>query len=56
MSVIAANGTALTLSPFRARKPSQRDFAQSFAYTQMMELGFSRDDMMGVLAPWDLVD
>lgn len=55
MDVMAANDASLTLAPFRSRKLSHRDFAQSFAYTQMMELGFSRDDMMEALTPWDLV-
>lgn len=42
--------------PFHARELRYEDFAQSHAYTQMMELGFSRDEMMAAIAPWDLVD
>ncbi|WP_148292695.1 hypothetical protein [Paracoccus aminophilus] len=56
MDVMAATDAALTQPPFRARRLKQRDFAQSFAYTQMMELGFSRDDMIEALTPWELVD
>lgn len=42
--------------PFHSRELRQQDFAQSFAYTQMMELGFSRDEMMAALSPWELID
>lgn len=56
MDLLAATDEALTRPPFRSRKLGHRDFARSFAYTQMMELGFSRDEMMAALAPWDLVD
>ncbi len=56
MDAMAAHDATLARPPFHARQLSQRDFAQSFAYTQMMELGFSRQDMLEALAPWRLVD
>lgn len=42
--------------PFHTLSLRRQDLAQSFAYAQMMELGFSRDEMMSALAPWNLVD
>ena len=52
----ASKDDTLTDVPFRRRELRTQDFAQSFAYTQMMELGFSRDEMMKVLTPWNLMD
>lgn len=46
----------LTDASFHTRELRIQDFAQSFAYTQMMDLGFSRDEMARVLAPWNLID
>lgn len=52
----ASKDDTLTDAPFRRRELRTQDFAQSFAYTQMMELGFSRDEMIAAITPWDLVD
>ena len=52
----ASDGSNSSRSPFHSRQLRQQDLAQSFAYTQMMELGFSRDEMMAALSPWELID
>ncbi len=52
----ASKDDTLTDAPFRKRELRTQDFVQSFAYTQMMELGFSRDELIKVLTPWNLID
>ncbi|MFQ6549659.1 hypothetical protein AADZ90_017035 [Aestuariibius sp. 2305UL40-4] len=57
MKVVAEASTSPSEpQPFHTPKLRSEDFAKSFAYTQMMELGFSREEMMAALAPWELVD
>lgn len=56
LDLLGEVGPAETLQPFHRRELHEADFAQSFAYTQMMELGFSREEMMDVLSPWTLIE
>ena len=57
MEVVAASHSGASQpQPFHTPELRSEDFAKSFAYTQMMELGFSRDEIMAVIAPWKLVD
>lgn len=42
--------------PFLAPTLRWSDFAASPAYANMMALGFSREEMLDALAPWELVD
>lgn len=55
-ALAASVGSNSSLPPFHSRQLRQHDLAQSFAYTQMMELGFSRDEMMAALSPWELIN
>ena len=52
----AQSADAPSRPPFHSRQLKHSEFAQSFAYTQMMELGFSREEMMAALSAWELVE
>ncbi|MFT6605789.1 MAG: hypothetical protein ACJA2X_000965 [Halocynthiibacter sp.] len=52
----ASSGSGLELQPFHSHQLRHSDFAQSFAYTQMMELGMSHEEMVAALSPWTLVN
>lgn len=52
----ASSDSRLEFQPFHSHQLRHSDFSQSFAYTQMMELGFSREEMVAALSPWTLVN
>lgn len=56
MDLMANTDPKLALAPFRSRNLSQRDFYKSFAYTQMMELGFSEQEIRDSMTPWNLTE
>lgn len=49
------NEGAANVPPFHSRQLRYEEFAKSFAYTQMMELGFSREEMLAALSAWELI-
>lgn len=55
-TMAASRESGIEILPFHTPDLRNQDFVQSFAYTQMMELGFSYDEMMAALSPWRLID